>query len=276
MNPLDQQVILVTGATDGLGRGVAAALAAAGATLLLHGRSPERLDAAVEEIGAETRNTNLRTYRADLASLDEVRRLGDEILAQESRLDALVNNAGIGTTLPGDGERMVSADGYELRFAVNYLAGFLLTHRLAELLAASAPARIVNVSSAGQTPIEFGDVMLEHGYSGTRAYAQSKLAQVMFTIDLAEELRDRGVTVNCLHPATYMPTKMVLHARGEGVTPLEDGVRATVRLVASAELDGVTGRYFNGEVESDPHPQANDAAARAELRRISNELTGLT
>ena len=276
MNPLDQQVILVTGATDGLGRGVAAALAAAGATLLLHGRSPERLDAAVEEIGAETRNTNLRPYRADLASLDEVRRLGDEILARESRLDALVNNAGIGTTLPGDGERMVSADGYELRFAVNYLAGFLLTHRLAELLAASAPARIVNVSSAGQTPIDFGDVMLEHGYSGTRAYAQSKLAQVMFTIDLAEELRDRGVTVNCLHPATYMPTKMVLHARGEGVTPLEDGVRATVRLVASPELDGVTGRYFNGEVESDPHPQANDAAARAELRRISNELTGLT
>jgi NAD(P)-dependent dehydrogenase (short-subunit alcohol dehydrogenase family) len=276
VKPLDEQVILVTGATDGLGRGVATALVDAGATLLLHGRSPERLDAVVEEIGAETGNTNLRPYRADLASLDEVRRLGDEIVARESRLDALVNNAGIGTTLPGDGERMVSADGYELRFAVNYLAGFLLTHRLAELLASSAPARIVNVSSAGQAPIDFDDVMLEHGYSGTRAYAQSKLAQVMFTIDEAEELRDRGVTVNCLHPATYMPTKMVLHARGEGVTPLEDGVRATVRLVASPELDGVSGRYFNGEVESDPHPQAHDAAARGELRRISNELTGLT
>jgi NAD(P)-dependent dehydrogenase (short-subunit alcohol dehydrogenase family) len=276
VKPLDEQVILVTGATDGLGRGVATALADAGATLLLHGRSPERLDAVVEEIGAATQNANLRPYRADLASLDEVRRLGDEIVARESRLDALVNNAGIGTTLPGDGERMVSADGYELRFAVNYLAGFLLTNRLAELLAASAPARVVNVSSAGQAPIDFDDVMLEHGYSGTRAYAQSKLAQVMFTIDLAEELRDRGVTVNCLHPATYMPTKMVLHARGEGVTPLEDGVRATVRLVASPELDRVTGRYFNGEVESEPHPQAHDAAARAELRRISNELTGLT
>jgi NAD(P)-dependent dehydrogenase (short-subunit alcohol dehydrogenase family) len=276
VKPLDEQVILVTGATDGLGRGVATALADAGATLLLHGRSPERLDAVVEEIGAATQHANLRPYRADLASLDEVRRLGDEVVARESRLDALVNNAGIGTTLPGDGERMISADGYELRFAVNYLAGFLLTHRLAELLAASAPARIVNVSSAGQAPIDFDDVMLEHGYSGTRAYAQSKLAQVMFTIDLAEELRDRGVTVNCLHPATYMPTKMVLHARGEGVTPLEDGVRATVRLVASPELDGVTGRYFNGEVESEPHPQAHDAAARAELRRISNELTGLT
>jgi NAD(P)-dependent dehydrogenase (short-subunit alcohol dehydrogenase family) len=271
VKPLDEQIILVTGATDGLGRGVATALAAGGATLLLHGRSPERLDAVVEEIGAETGNANLRPYRADLASLDDVRRLADEVVGQESRLDALINNAGIGTTLPGDGERMVSADGYELRFAVNYLSGFLLT-----LLAASAPARIVNVSSAGQAPIDFDDVMLEHGYSGTRAYAQSKLAQVMFTIDLAEELRDRGVTVNCLHPATYMPTKMVLHARGEGVSALEDGVRATVRLVASPELDGVTGRYFNGEVESDPHPQAHDAAARAELRRISNELSGLT
>jgi NAD(P)-dependent dehydrogenase (short-subunit alcohol dehydrogenase family) len=275
VKPLSEQTILVTGATDGLGRGVATALAADGATLLVHGRSPERLDAVIEGIAAETGNTNLRRYRADLASLDEVRRLADEVMAGESRLDALVNNAGIGTTLPGDGERMVSADGHELRFAVNYLSGFLLTHRLAELVAASAPARIVNVSSAGQGPIDFDDVMLEHGYSGTRAYVQSKLAQVMFTIDLAEELRDRGVTVNCLHPATYMPTKMVLHARGEGVSPLEDGVRATVRLVASPELDGVTGRYFNGEVESDPHPQANDRAARAQLRRLSNDLTGL-
>ena len=213
---------------------------------------------------------------ADLASLEEIRRLAGDVVAHESRLDGLVNNAGIGTTLPGDGERMLSADGHELRFAVNYLSGFLLTHRLADLLAASAPARIVNVSSAGQAPIDFDDVMLEHGYSGTRAYAQSKLAQVMFTIDLAEELGDRGVTVNCLHPATYMPTKMVLHARGEGVSPLEDGVRATVRLAVSPELDGVTGRYFDGEVESDPHPQAHDAEARAQLRRVSKELTGLT
>ncbi|HEV7459135.1 MAG TPA: SDR family NAD(P)-dependent oxidoreductase [Solirubrobacteraceae bacterium] len=275
MQPLSEQTILVTGATDGLGRGVAAALAADGATLLLHGRSRERLDAVVEEIGAETGNTNLRAYRADLASLDEVRGLAEDVLAHESRLDALVNNAGIGTTLPGDGERMVSADGHELRFAVNYLSGFLLTHRLTDLLTASAPARVVNVSSAGQGPIDFDDVMLERGYSGGRAYVQSKLAQVMFTIDLAEELRDRGVTVNCLHPATYMPTKMVLHARGEGVSPLEDGVRATVRLVASPDLDGVTGRYFNGEVESDPHPQANDSAARDQLRRLSNDLTGL-
>ena len=267
--------VLVTGATDGLGRGVATALAGEGAAVLLHGRSPERLDSVVEEIGTETGNANLRPYRADLASLDDVRRLADEVVGQESRLDALVNNAGIGTTLPGDGERMVSADGYELRFAVNYLAGFLLTHRLAELLAASAPARIVNVSSAGQAPIDFDDVMLEHGYSGTRAYAQSKLAQVLFTFDLADELEDDGVTANCLHPATYMPTKIVLHARGEGVTPLEDGVRATVRLVASPELDGVTGAYFNGAREVRADGQAYDADARRRLRELSARLTGV-
>ena len=118
--------------------------------------------------------------------------------------------------------------------------------------------------------------MLTRGYSGTRAYCQSKLAQIMFTIDLAEELGDRGVTVNCLHPATYMPTKMVLHARGEGLSPLEDGVQATTRLVAVPDLNEVTGRYFDGEVESDPHPQAHDVAARAELRRLSNWLTGLS
>ena len=276
VKPLPEQTILVTGATDGLGRAVATDLADRGATLLLHGRDAERLAAVADGIRERADGPAPRTYRADLASLEEVRRMAGEIVEREPRLDGLVNNAGIGTTLPGDGERMVSDDGLELRFAVNYLSGFLLTRLLSDLVVASAPARIVNVSSAGQAPIDFDDVMLERGYSATRAYAQSKLAQVMFTIDLAEELRDRGVTVNCLHPATYMPTKMVLHARGEGLSPLEDGVRATVRLVASPELDEVTGRYFNGEVESDPYPQAHDAAARAELRRISNELSGLT
>ena len=153
-----------------------------------------------------------------------------------------MNNAGIGTTLPGDGERMESEDGHELRFQVNYLSHYLLTRKVLPLIERSAPARIVNVSSAGQMPIDFGDPMLEHGYDGTRAYYQSKLAQVMFTFDLADELRDEDVTVNCLHPGTYMPTKMVRAAGVQPVTSLEDGTAATVRLVANADLDGVTGR----------------------------------
>jgi NAD(P)-dependent dehydrogenase (short-subunit alcohol dehydrogenase family) len=270
MKPIDEQVILITGATDGLGRALAGELAAAGATVLVHGRNEERGAEVLRELG-----NSARFYRADLASLDEVRRLAEEVLAGEPRLDALVNNAGIGTTLPGDGERMESRDGYELRFAVNYLAGYALTRRLLPRLIESAPARIVNVSSAGQAPIDFDDVMLERRYSGVQAYCQSKLAQVMMTFDLAEELGDRGVTATALHPATYMPTKMVLHARASPVSTLEQGVEATLRLVADPELDGVTGRYFNGTREARAEAQAYDPDARRRLRELSARLTDL-
>ena len=140
-------VVLVTGATDGLGRAVAASLARSGATVLLHGRSEERLAATLAEV------PGARAYRADLASLAEVRRLAAEVLEREPRLDVLVSNAGIGATVPGGGARMESADGHELRFAVNYLAGYVLSRELVPLLARSAPARIVHVASAGQAPV---------------------------------------------------------------------------------------------------------------------------
>jgi NAD(P)-dependent dehydrogenase (short-subunit alcohol dehydrogenase family) len=274
VNPLGEQTILITGATDGLGRALAADLAQGGATLLLHGRDEARGQATLDEIKAATGNDRLHWLRADLASLDQVRGLAAQVQRTTDRLDVLVNNAGIGTTLPGDGERMESADGYELRFAVNYLAGYLLTRSLLSLLRASAPARIVNVSSAGQAPIDFDDVMLERSYSGVQAYCQSKLAQVMLTFDLAGELAADGVTATCLHPGTYMPTKMVTAAGVEPVTALEQGVRATRRLVADPALDGVSGRYFNGERESDPLPQAGDPDARRRLRELSDQLCG--
>src|SRR6266576_927062 len=190
---MDGKTVLVTGATDGLGRGLARELAAAGATLLIHGRDPDRIRATRDQVGSG------RTYEADFASLAAVDRMADRIVEEETRLDVLVNNAGIGTSIPGGGKRMESEDGYELRFAVNYLAGYVLTMRLIDLLKASAPARIVNVSSAGQMAIDFDDLMLERDYSGVRAYCQSKLAQVMFTFELAEQLRDAGVTATCLH-----------------------------------------------------------------------------
>jgi NAD(P)-dependent dehydrogenase (short-subunit alcohol dehydrogenase family) len=276
MRAATEQVILVTGATDGLGRAVATELAERGATLLLHGRDETRLAGAFERIRAETQNEKLRTCRADFSSLDEVGGMAERIVRDQDRIDVLVNNAGIGTALPGDGERMESRDGHELRFAVNYLAHFLFTRRLVSLIVSSAPARIVNVSSAGQAPIDFDDVMLEHAYDGVQAYCQSKLAQVMLTFDLAEELRDESVTVNCLHPATYMPTKIVLHARGSAISTLEEGVEATLRLAADAELDGVTGRYFNGQNEARAHPQAYDPDARRRLRELSERLAGAT
>lgn len=275
MRALEQQTILITGATDGLGRAVASELAAAGATVLVHGRDDSRGHETVRKIVDDTGNRRVHWLRADLASLVEVRGLADQVIAEYSELDALVNNAGIGTTLPGDGRRMESRDGYELRFAVNYLAGYLLTRRLIPLLAQSAPARIVNVASAGQAPIDFEDVMLERRYDGGRAYAQSKLAQVMFTFDLAQEPDPSAVTANCLHPGTYMPTKMVRAAGVTPVTALEEGVKATLRLVADPELDGVSGRYFNGLVEGAPHPAAHDLEARRLLRELSDRLCGL-
>ena len=272
MRPVSEQTILITGATDGLGRALATEIAAQGATLLLHGRDEARGRQTLEEIRTLTGNGRLHWLRADLASLREVRALADQVIGAADRIDALVNNAGIGTTSAGDGRRMVSQDGYELRFAVNYLAGYLLTRLLLATLERSQPARIVNVSSAGQAPIDFDDVMLERHYDGVQAYCQSKLAQIMFTFDLAEEPREAAISATCLHPATYMPTKMVLEGGVSPISSLQEGVDATLRLVLDAELEGVTGVYFNGLAVAEPHPQARDADARRRLRELSDRL----
>jgi NAD(P)-dependent dehydrogenase (short-subunit alcohol dehydrogenase family) len=274
VRPVDQQTILVTGATDGLGRGVAERLAAQGATVLVHGRDDERGAAAIGAIAALTGNDRLEWYRADFARLADVRRLAAEVAARHPRLDALVNNAGVGTTLPGDGERMVSEDGYELRFQVNYLAPYLLTRLLLPAVEAAAISRVVNVSSLGQAPLDFDDVMLEQHYSGHQAYCQSKLAQVLFTIDLSEQVGD-GVTVNALHPGTYMPTKMVHAAGVRPVASLEEGIAATTRLVIDPALEAMSGRFFNGQQEARAHAQAYDPDARRRLRQLSDQLTGL-
>jgi NAD(P)-dependent dehydrogenase (short-subunit alcohol dehydrogenase family) len=263
----------VTGATSGLGRGVARDLAGRGAEVLLHGRDPGRTDAVVREIRRETRNERVQPYLADLASLDEVRQLATEVGDGRERLDVLVNNAGVATR-----ERLESAEGHELSFAVNYLAGFLLTALLLGLLRRSAPARIVNVASIGQSPIDFDDVLLERSFDGFRAYAQSKLAQIMFTVELASRLRkagEQGITVNALHPATLMDTQMVRQTFGSPRTGVEEGVEATVRLVLDEDLAGVSGRYYDGLAESAAHRQAYDPEARRRLWALSEELTGV-
>ena len=267
------KTVLITGSTDGVGRYVATQLAISGAKVLIHGRDRARAATLSQEIKRAGGNEPA-FYQADLSSLAGVRQLADAVLADHSRIDVFVSNAGIGSQNGGP-ERQTSADGFELRFAVNYLAGFLLAYRLLPLLKAAAPSRIVNVASLGQHPVDFDDVMITRGYSGSRAYAQSKLSQIMFTIDLAEELRDANVTVNSLHPATYMNTTMV---RAGGITPMstvEQGGAAILHLVTGDDMAGRSGLFFNGLQEAKANPQAYDAAARQRLRTLSLELTGL-
>ena len=238
--------VLITGSTDGLGRALAAELAGRGHDVFVHGRSRERVDAVAEAVSAA------RAHVADFARLSDVRALADEV----ADIDVLVNNAGMVSA-----ERQLSADGLELTFQVNYLAGFLLTLLM-------VPPRTVNVASIGQRPLDFGDLMLERGYEGYRAYAQSKLAQVMFTFELAERRPD--LIVNALHPATLMDTKMVRETFGTVRSTVAEGVEATARAV---ELEDVSGRYFDGLRQARADRTAYDRGARRRLWDVSAELT---
>jgi len=270
----DRKVVLLTGATDGLGRALAARLAGEGVDLILHGRDPQRIEATANELRERQPRGRIFSSRADLASLAQTRALAEDIARDFPRLDVLINNAGIG---PGGASetRQVSADGYELRFAVNYLAGFLLTTSLLASSERAPAARIVNVSSVGQQPIDFDDVMLERSYDGLRAYRQSKLAQILFTFELAERLRGAGrayPTVNAVHPSSLMPTKMVLEAWDHTLSTVEQGVEAVSRLVLSPQLEGVSGRYYDVLSESRANAQAYDRETRRRLWELSEEL----
>lgn len=191
---------MITGATDGLGKEVAKRVAAAGATVLLHGRNREKGVSVKQEIIAATGNENIYYFNADFSSLQEVRQFSEDVLANHSLLHVLINNAAIGGGPKGEATRELSKDGYELRLAVNHLSHFLLTQNLLPLLQASAPSRIVNVSSIGQSPLNFDDLQLEKRYQSFDAYCKSKLAQILYGFNLAEKLKDTGVTVNSLHP----------------------------------------------------------------------------
>jgi NAD(P)-dependent dehydrogenase (short-subunit alcohol dehydrogenase family) len=263
------KVVLITGSTDGLGRDVARRVAAAGAHVLVTGRSVARGDSLVDEI-TKSGKGSAKFYRADLASLDEVRRLADAVLRDNRRLDILINNAGVGFVF--DTTRKFSAEGYEMHFAVNYLAHYLLTKLLLPRLAANAPSRVINVASGSQTPIDFDDVMMTKGYNGGRGYAQSKLAQVMMTIDMAPALEKRGVVTYSLHPATTMATTM---ARALNVRPrstIAEGVESVVNAIVTTEP---TGTYFNQLKPVRANAQAYDPAAREKLRVLSEQMVAV-
>lgn len=264
----DQQVVLVTGSTSGLGREVALRMAARGAHVIVHGRNAERGAEVVAEIEAAGTGS-AKFHRADFASFEEVRGFANDVLETYDRLDVLVNNAGFGSA---PDERLLSEDGHEFRFQVNYLSHFLLTNMLMPLLETSVPSRIVNVSSLAQTPIDWDDVMIEQNFSGGRAYAQSKLAQVMHTFDLHEELSGTGIMVNSLHPATYMPTGMVLRLGVEPRATIAEGADAVMQLIVSDEIEG--GQFFNQMNPARANAQAYESDSRARLQELSRKLTG--
>jgi NAD(P)-dependent dehydrogenase (short-subunit alcohol dehydrogenase family) len=276
MNPISKKTILVTGSTDGLGKEVASYFAAQQATVLLHGRNPDKGEATRLELQEKTGNLDLRYYNADFSSLNDVRKMSGAILADHDRLDVLINNAGIGVRSL-EAQRELSSEGYELRFAVNYLSHVLLTHLLLPLIRESSPSRIINVASSGQSSIDFDNVMLDHNYDDWQAYRQSKLAQVMFTFDLSRELKGSSVTVNCLHPATLMNTKMVYDSPFFDIpaSTVEEGAKAVEYLAISPDLEGVTGKYFDGKKIAEPNPQAHNKAARKQLWELSMKLVGL-
>lgn len=266
------KVALVTGSTDGVGRYVAGKLAANGMKVLIHGRDRARAESLVRSV--RDAGGSAQVYLADFASLAAVREMAQTVQRDHDRLDLLINNAGIGVAGPYPG-RHESVDGHELRFAVNYLAGYLLTRLLLPRLRGMAAARIVNVASVGQQPIDFNNVMLTRGYSGSRAYCQSKLAQIMFTMDLAEEFAGSGLTANALHPATYMDTTMV---RGDGLSPhssVAEGGDAILHLALSSALAGKSGMYFDGTHSTRANHQAYDSESRTRLRRLSFDLVQL-
>ena len=267
----NHRVTFVTGATSGLGRAVVDTLAARGGRLILHGRNPERLG----ELASELRGTaaQIDVVQADLSDLEQVRQLAADVAELTDHLDVLVHNAGVGKGATDT--RQVSVDGYELRLAVNHLAPFALTYGLLPLLESGGPSRVVNVASSTQQPVDFNDPQLVHGYSGDRAYAQSKFAMVTAGFVLAKILPPEVVTVNSLHPATLMPTRMVHEGYGRTVDDLQTGVDAVVNLIDNPGLADVTGQYFSIQQPAAAHPETYAVDTQRRLWRLSEELTGV-
>ncbi|NGO07026.1 SDR family NAD(P)-dependent oxidoreductase [Streptomyces sp. HC44] len=260
--------VLVTGATSGLGRHVAFELVRSGHTVLAHSRDPSRTEQLVEELRTEGEAYG---FVADLASLAQVRDLAARVAKAHPHLDVLINNAGVGFGVPGSG-REESADGHELRLAVNYLAPVALTRALLPVLRASAPARIVNVGSAGQQPLDFDDIEVTRDYDGVLAYRRSKLALAAHTFALAEELAGTGVSVNVLHPATFMDTTMVREADVEPWSTVADGAAGVLALATGESGQDATGRYFDGTSPSQAHSQAYDHDVWKRLEAVTDRL----
>jgi len=278
----DPKVIVITGASDGIGLEAASQLAAQGHHLVMVGRTPAKLEAAVARVRAESPGVPVESLRCDFSSLDDVRRLADDLLAACPRIDVLVNNAG--TVFD---KRTLTRDGIEATFAVNHLAGFLLTELLLDRIVDSAPSRIVTTSSVGHFngTLDYDDLGFEHGYQIIRAYGRSKLANVLHTRHLARRLEGTGVTANCLHPGAvstniwsgapwFARPVLAVAKRLMMVSPATGGERL-VFLATSPEVEGHTGGYYEQDRRKDPAALAQDDVVAERLDLVSRELVGL-
>ena len=283
MKTMHGKICLITGGTNGIGKSAALALARLGATVVIVGRSAEKTRKVVEEIRLATGSQNADSLLADLSSQQDIRRLASDFKRQYSRLDVLLNNAG-GTYLT----RQLSVDGIEMTFALNHLAYFLLTNLLLDTLKASAPARVINVSSDAHAngKIQFDNLQGERSYSGLGPYGASKLANILFTTELARRLEGTGVTVNALHPGltstgfgknnpgllmTIMGVIIPLIARSPA-----KGAGTSVYLASSPDVQGISGKYFVNSKVAKAAPQAADSAVARQLWDVSAELVHLT
>jgi retinol dehydrogenase-14 len=276
--PMAGKTVLITGGTAGIGKATALGLATMGAHVAITGRDPARTEAAAGQVHAAG-GGQVDAFVADLSSQSEVRRLADEVLERLSRIDVLVNNAGGYWNT-----RQVTADGLEHTFALNHLAPFLLTHLLLERLTHSAPARVVTVSSHAHAEgrIDFDDLQGERSYSGARAYNQSKLANVLFTYELARKLRATSVTANALHPGAVntsfgaddpssVQRLLVPFMRPFMKTPAE-GAATPIHLASAPDLERVTGRYFANSKPKKSSQRSYDQATAARLWQVSADL----
>jgi retinol dehydrogenase-14 len=281
---MGEKVCLITGATSGIGKATAMGLANMGASVVMVGRDRGKGEALMAEIKEKSANASVDLMLADVSSQEQIRRLAYEFKEAYPRLDVLINNAGVFSS-----KRITSADGIEMTFAVNHLAYFLLTNLLLDVLKASAPSRIVNVSSGDHSnaTIDFDDLQGENGYKGAKAYSQSKLATVLFTYELARRLEGTGVTANCLHPGGRIPVRTNFGSGVSGVfgftvralTPLmkspEKGAETSIYLASSPEVEGLSGRYFVKKDEARSSDVSYDKRLARRLWEVSAELTNL-
>lgn len=277
------KVVAITGANTGIGRATAEALATMGAKVFACGRNPEKLDAAVDALRTSTGNQHIIPLVADLASLEDVRGLADSIAARTDRLDVLVNNAGVGID-----QRTETVDGFELTLAVNHLAPFLLTNELLPLLEASAPARIITVSSANHLlakTLDVNDLQSRENYSWNSVYARTKLCNILFTRALAGRLEGTGVTANCLHPGVidsdfgdggdlHGLNAALFQALKWFLPGPERGARTSIYLASSPEVAGISGEYFVRCKRRKPSKLAEDDALAKALWAASDALIG--